>query len=231
MIIYGKQIVLYALAHYPQYIEEFYLAKEIEPKVFSQMRKLDKPILRLDSKKAQALARGGNHQGFFARITPLESTPFASMKQFQRILVLCGMSDVGNIGAIFRSAYALGVQAVIISHIKSPKIEQILRASSGAMFAMPFCVVDNVLAYMNDLQGAGFCLYGADMGGENVAEFVSSQKWALFLGEESQGLYDKIAKKLDKILAIQMHNNFDSLNVSVAAGILMAYLDSNTKAI
>lgn len=230
MIIYGKQIVLYALAHYPHFIQELYLAKDIEPKLFAQMRKLRTPILRLDPKKAQALAHGGNHQGILARITPLEPVAFATIKQCDRILVLCGMSDVGNIGAIFRSAYALGVQAIIISHIKSPKIEPILRASSGAAFAMPFCVVENILSSMNDLRGAGFSLYGADMGGENIAGFCPSRKWALFLGEESQGLYDKITKKLDKIVSIHMHHNFDSLNVSVAAGILMAYLDSNTKA-
>lgn len=227
MIIYGKQIVLYALEHHSDKICELYLAKEVDSKLFATIKSCHKPILRLDSKKAQALAHGGNHQGILARITPLESTPLTSIKHYHNILVLCGISDMGNIGGIFRSAYALGVQAIIITHIKSPKIEQILRASSGAAFALPFCVVANTLDCINELKMAGFALYGADMCGENVARFTPAQKWALFLGDESQGLYDKIAKKLDKMLSIQMHNGFDSLNVSVAAGIMMAYLDSN----
>lgn len=227
MIIYGKQIVLYAIAHHSDKICELYLAKEVDSKLFATIKSCHKPILRLDSKKAQALAHGGNHQGILARITPLESTPLASIKHYRKILVLCGISDMGNIGGIFRSAYALGVQAIIITQIKSPKIEQILRASSGAAFALPFCVVANTLDCINELKMAGFALYGADMCGENVARFTPAQKWALFLGDESRGLYDKIAKKLDKMLSIQMHNGFDSLNVSVAAGIMMAYLDSN----
>ena len=227
MIIYGKQIVLYAIAHHSDKICELYLAKEVDSRLFATIKSCRKPILRLDSKKAQALARGGNHQGVLARITPLESTSFAHIKQCQKILVLCGISDMGNIGGIFRSAYALGVEAIIIAQIKSPKMEQILRASSGAAFGLPFCVVENILDRINELKMAGFALYGADMRGDNIAHFNPAKKWAMFLGDESQGLYDKIAKKLDRILSIQMHNSFNSLNVSVAAGIMMAYLDSN----
>lgn len=65
MIIYGKQIVLYVLENHPKLVEEVFLSKEIDNKLFSKFLKLGKKIHRLDNQKAQALAKGGNHQGFF----------------------------------------------------------------------------------------------------------------------------------------------------------------------
>lgn len=62
MIIYGKQIVLYVLEKHPQLIEEIFLSKEIDKKLFTRFAKLDKKIHKLDNQKAQALAKGGNHQ-------------------------------------------------------------------------------------------------------------------------------------------------------------------------
>ena len=65
MIIYGKQVVLYVLKNHPNIIEEVMFSKEIENKTFNQFLTLSKKIIKLDNKKAQSLAQGGNHQGFF----------------------------------------------------------------------------------------------------------------------------------------------------------------------
>ncbi|GAD17777.1 23S rRNA (guanosine(2251)-2'-O)-methyltransferase RlmB [Helicobacter fennelliae] len=228
MIIYGKQVVLYAIKHCSEKIQQIYLAKEWDKHTFRQCANLNKPIIRLDPKKAQALAKGGNHQGILAEIAPILPCRFDELKQYSRILVLCGISDVGNLGAIFRSAYCLGVEGIIITQIQNPKLESIARTSSGAIFSLPFCIINNPLDVLNELKLAGFECYGADMRGENIAHLKPAQKWSLFLGNESEGLMTKISKKVDKILSIKMRNGFDSLNVSVAAGIVMAYLDSNT---
>ena len=229
MIIYGKQVVFYAMAHYAHLIEEIYLAKKWDKQSFKQISALKKPIIYLDNKKAQALAKGGNHQGIFAKITPLEACSFTQIKNMQKILIACEITDVGNLGAIFRSAHCLGVQGVIITEIANPKIPAIIRTSAGAIFGVPFCVVQNTLDVINELKMSGFACYGAHMQGDDIAQFEPAQKWALFLGNESEGLKAKILKKLDRMLAIKMYNAFDSLNVSVAAGILMAYLDSNKR--
>ncbi len=68
MIIYGKQPILYILHTNASCIEEIYLAKELPKDIFKQLARLDKPIKRVDMKKAQALAHGGNHQGILASI-------------------------------------------------------------------------------------------------------------------------------------------------------------------
>ncbi len=229
MIIYGKQVVFYAMAHYAHLIEEIYLAKNWDKQSFKQISSLKKPIICLDHKKAQALAKGGNHQGIFAKILPIEPCDLSQLKNLQKLIVVCGITDVGNLGAIFRSAYCLGVQGIIITQITNPKIPAIIRASAGALLSMPYHIAQNPLDVINELKMSGFECYGANMQGENVAQFKPARKWALFLGSESQGLKAKISKKLDRMLAIKMYNTFDSLNVSVAAGIIMAHLDFNNE--
>lgn len=226
MIIFGKQIVQFVIANHADLIEEIYLAKEIDRDIFKNLARLNKPILRLDSKKAQSLAHGGNHQGFLAKIKPLTQTPFAQIKKLNKIVVLCGISDVGNIGAIFRSALCLGAEGVIITETNNLKIENLIRASSGAIFEIPFCVVKNPLDCINELKNEGILCIGADMKGENARFYNAPKKFALFMGSEGAGLSQKILKKLDKIISIKMYNGFNSLNVSVALGILLAFLDS-----
>ncbi|RDU72799.1 23S rRNA (guanosine(2251)-2'-O)-methyltransferase RlmB [Helicobacter anseris] len=221
MIVFGKQSVCYILEYAPHLIEEIYFSKEIDKKLFSKFSKLSKPIIRLDNKKAQSLAKGGNHQGFFLKIASLEQSSFKEIKSMRKILVLCGITDTGNIGSIFRSAYCLGIEAIVLSGIKSFSIEGVLRSSVGAILQVPFCIFENPLDVINELRNEKFFLYGADMSGKDISQCNIADKYALFLGSEGSGLGGKILSKLDTILSIRMHNSFNSLNVAVAAGILM----------
>ncbi|PAF42604.1 23S rRNA (guanosine(2251)-2'-O)-methyltransferase RlmB [Helicobacter sp. 11S03491-1] len=220
MIVYGKQVILYLAQHHPQKIEEIYLPKEIDSKLFSLLAKKH-PILRLDFKKAQAMARGGNHQGFLAKITPPEPILFKDIKKYNKLLVLCGVSDVGNIGAIFRSAYCLGIEGIVLSVLGNISYEGILRSSVGAMLDVPFCIHKNTLDIVHEFKNEGIYCYGACVDGEDVKNISTKQRWALFLGSEAEGLSKKILSKLDKIISIKIKTDFNSLNVSVAAGILI----------
>ena len=238
LIIYGKQILLFAIAHHADKIEQIYLSKEVDKAMFAKLKSTHKPIIKIDNKKAQALARGGNHQGFLASIYPPRILSLKQIKAFDKILVLCGLNDMGNIGSIFRSGYALGVDGIILADNfldiddkknatkNAQKLSTILRSSAGAALSMPFCIVPSALSIINELKEAGFAIYGSGTNGENIAnaQHLANNKWALFLGGEASGLCGKITKKFDKILSIKMHRSFDSLNVSVAAGILISYL-------
>jgi 23S rRNA (guanosine2251-2'-O)-methyltransferase len=223
MIVYGKQIVFYILEKHPKLIEEIFLTKEIEPKIFKKFRDIGAKIIRPDNKKAQALAKGGNHQGFLLKIKPYIFTSIEEVKQKDFILVLDGLNDVGNIGAIIRTAYALGVKAVVVSGLKNLNVAPVVRTSSGAMLDMPITVIPNCNDLMNELKQLNFTRVGADMNGLEVTTLQrqKNQKIALFLGSESDGLSGKVKKKLDTTVSISMENDFDSLNVSVAAGILI----------
>ena len=220
MILYGKQIFFYIAKHYPDLIEEVYLAKDVDKKVFSTITKLNKKIVKLDPMKAQSMARGGNHQGFLLKTSFIEFADVKDLKKEDFLLVLVGITDVGNIGAIIRSAYAFGVDGVIVSGVSSIAFEGVVRSSSGSALAMPIALFKDTATLVNELKQIGFTTYAADMSGEDIRDVTFKNKKVLFLGSEGEGISNRILKMCDKKLKITMDREFDSLNVSAAAAIL-----------
>lgn len=220
MILYGKQIFFYLTKEHPELIEEIYLAKEVDKKLFSQIAKLNKKIIKPDAKKAQALAHGGNHQGFLLKIKDIEFADFKDLKKENFLLVLVGITDVGNIGAIIRSAYAFGVDGVIVSGLESINLEGVIRTSSGAALDMPIALFKDSATLVNELKQSEFKTYAADMSGEDVRDLSFGSKKVLLLGSEGEGIPNRILKICDKTIKIELEKKFDSLNVSAAAAIL-----------
>ncbi|UPT77760.1 23S rRNA (guanosine(2251)-2'-O)-methyltransferase RlmB [Sulfurovum sp. XGS-02] len=220
MIIYGKQVCLHALEQHPEKIKTVYVAKKgILPQEL--FHKYHDSIKFLEEKWAQSMSKGGNHQGILVEMEAFEQSTLAEIKKNDFIVVLDGLTDVGNIGAIVRSAYALGADAVIAAGVKQLNFAAIARTSSGAMLDMPFMIAANILDTFNELQQIGFTLYGASMDGENVQEMTFDTKRVLVLGSEGKGLSKKVIAKLDHRVSIEMKHAFDSLNVSAAAAILI----------
>ncbi|NPA73621.1 MAG: 23S rRNA (guanosine(2251)-2'-O)-methyltransferase RlmB [Epsilonproteobacteria bacterium] len=219
MIVYGKQISLYILDNYPNMIEEVYLQKEIDKKLFYRFSNVAK-VVRVDPKKAQAMARGGNHQGFLLKIKDFELSSLKDIKEGDFILILYNVTDIGNIGAIVRTAYVFGVDAVVVTAQKHLNIESIIRASSGALMGMPLVLYPNALDLINELKMDGFSIYATDFKGENLKEVAFSKKRAVILGSEGSGIPEKILNRADKKISIKMVREFDSLNVSAAAAIV-----------
>ena len=221
MIIYGKQTVLHFLERYPKRIKRFIFAKEIDKKLFSRISKLNIAIERRDEKGAQGLAKGGNHQGFLAEIDELNFAALEDLKSKEFILMLSSLNDMGNIGALIRTALALGVDGIIISGIRDLKTETLARSSSGALFDIPIVHQHNILDAMNELKQSNFTLYGATLDGDDIQDLKTSGKRALVLGSEGEGLTKKIASHLDFKVTIPMANEFNSLNVNAAGAILI----------
>ena len=220
MIIYGKQVCLYALEHKEAYVKTVYVAKKnILPQEL--FHKYHDKIKFLEEKWAQSMAKGGNHQGILVEMNVYKQADFATIKKSNFIVILDGLTDVGNIGAIVRSAYALGADAIIASGVKHLNFAAIARTSSGALLDMPFMVTPNILDNINELQQIGFKLYGASMDGENIQTCAFSDKRVLIMGSEGKGLSKKVASKVNHMVSIEMKHTFDSLNVSAAAAILI----------
>ena len=220
MIIYGKQLFLHLLKNYPSKIETVFLSKKCDPKLFSQIAKVTSKICSIDERKAQAMSHGGNHQGFVAEIKDMEFADFNELKKGSFLVILNEVTDVGNIGAIVRSAYAFGADGLIVSGMKSLNLEAIIRTSSAAAFELPIALCPSTRDMMNELKQVGFSIYGADMGGIDVREVEFAPKRALLMGSEGSGIPPKIKERLDKVISIKMERAFDSLNVSAAAAIL-----------
>jgi len=167
------------------------------------------------------MVKGGNHQGYIAQMKDLSTYTTAFLKNTSFVVVLNSLTDVGNIGSIIRTAYALGVEAVVISGIKDPNFEPIVRTSSGAALDLPIVVAHNIHDVLNELKVGGFTLYGAMMDGADVKTVTFESKKALILGSEGEGLSGRVQKRLDVAVSIPMAHQFDSLNVGVAGAILM----------
>lgn len=221
MLIYAKQPVNYVIENYPNKIKTLYLAKELEKKEYSRLMKMGFEVKRIPAEAAQKMCKNANHQGFLAEVDDYELHPYKSFLNKEFILVLSNLTDVGNIGAIVRSAYALGVDGIIVTGIKNLAIEPVLRTSTGALFDMPLALEHNILDVLNDFKTTGFTLYGADMGGEDIRDIKVKQKRVLVLSSEGEGLTARVRSKLDKVVGIKMLHEFDSLNVSVAGAILI----------
>ena len=223
MIIYGKQIVFYVLEKHPKSIRQIFLTKELDKKLFKKFMDVGVKVIRPDEKKAQSLARGGNHQGFLLEIDDFYFEEISEIKKKDFIVVLDGLTDVGNIGAIARTCYGLGVGGLVVCGIKNIDMAPVIRTSSGTALDLPIAIFQNSSDLANELKQLKYTIVGADANGYDVRtlERTKGQKIALFLGSEGEGLSKKVINKLDISVSIPMAHDFDSLNVSVAAGILI----------
>lgn len=221
MLVYGKQTVLYLLKHHIQKIEKIYLSKEIDKNLYHEMMQGDFELVRTKPERMQQLCSSGNHQGFLAETSDIELIEANELKEMQRVVILAGLTDVGNIGAIIRSSFALGIDALVIGGIKKLNVENLVRTSSGAIFDLPIIHVANLNDLPNMLKQFKFTLYGATMDGTDVKKIDFAEKSALFVGNEGEGLSNRLVKSLDENISIKMTHNFDSLNASVATAILI----------
>ena len=219
MIIYGKQLFLHIIKNYKKSVKMVYLATECDKALFSQIVGVGAPIKRVDNQKAQALAHGGNHQGFLAEVEEFEFKSLDEIKKQNFIAILYGLSDVGNIGAIVRTAHALGCGGVVIV-AKNLAMEGVLRASSGAAYEANIALVEDGFSLLNELKQAKFKIYATASGGKNAHEVKFDRKVALVMGSEGEGLHKKVLAKSDETVGIKMKNDWDSLNVSAAFAIL-----------
>ena len=148
-----------------------------------------------------------------------------SEKEKSVVLVLDSITDPHNVGAILRSSDQFGVSLVVMPARHSANDFQdneiIARSSAGASAYVPVAVVNNLVRAVQKLKDAGFWIYGADAGGTTVDDFNFSGKTCLIMGSEGSGISRLLREQCDSIVSIPTCGKIDSLNVSVAAGVLL----------
>ncbi|MCQ2588136.1 MAG: 23S rRNA (guanosine(2251)-2'-O)-methyltransferase RlmB [Treponema sp.] len=141
------------------------------------------------------------------------------------VVVLDKVTDPHNVGAIIRSCDQFGASLVVIpEHNSASDIsgnEVIGRTSAGASAWVPVAIVNNLVRAVEQLKVAGFWVYGADAGGESCGKIDFSQKTVLIMGSEGTGISRLLEEQCDSIVSIPTCGKIDSLNVSVAAGVLL----------
>jgi 23S rRNA (guanosine2251-2'-O)-methyltransferase len=137
-------------------------------------------------------------------------------------LVLDGLTDPQNLGAILRSADLLGVDVVVLPSRRSvQETGTVARVSAGASAYVPLVVVPNVPAALGTFKDRGFWVYGSDMQGRPCQDVDLGGKVCLVLGGEGAGMHRLVRERCDALIAVPSSGHVDSFNVSVAAGILM----------
>jgi len=196
------------------------LTKEQKSKLNAIYKNLDDKIIA-DALKICALAGTPSQKLALARrIIDLKVDPLQNeLKKLNFIAVLYGISDIGNIGAIARSAYALGCEGLVIV-TKSVNMQGVLRSSSGAAYEIPIAIFEDGLSLLNELKQCGFRLYATASEGKNIKEMKFAGKRALVMGSEGEGIPQKALAKCDECVGIKLKDGWDSLNVSAAFAII-----------
>jgi len=181
------------------------------------------------------LPPGCVHQGVAIEASPLPAVALEDIVSDEHkgpILVLDQITDPQNIGAIFRSAAAFGARAIIFQERRTPALSGALaKAAVGAVEIVPAVPVVNIARTLASLQDAGFfCVGLAGDSRDSLKTCNPGAKAALVLGAEGTGLRPLVAKNCDQLVHIPIHDDVESLNVSVAAAIsLYALKTSNNK--
>lgn len=153
---------------------------------------------------------------------PQLSKKIAVLGEDSLVVVLDGITDAHNLGAILRSADQFVVSLVMVpAHGTARRTETVGRISAGASAHVPMVEVKNLSRAVELLKGAGFWVYGADGRGESLSNCTFAGKTALVMGSEGKGIARLLRENCDRLIAIPTRGHIDSLNVSVAAGILM----------
>ncbi len=136
-------------------------------------------------------------------------------------LLLDGLSDPANVGAIMRTAAAAGYREIYLADCADPYSPKSVRASMSGVFFSKL-----MRGARAEILGAlrGVTLIAADMGGENIFSFVPQGKFCLCIGNEGNGLSDEVRSRADRTVGIPMEKHTESLNAAVSAGILMYLL-------
>ncbi|MCI5146873.1 MAG: 23S rRNA (guanosine(2251)-2'-O)-methyltransferase RlmB [Candidatus Electrothrix sp. AR3] len=185
--------------------------------------------VRLRFVEPERLPRGCRHQGIIARRSQTELLPLEELVQQAaagsgRILILDSLQDPRNLGSILRSALAAGFNFIILTRERSaPLSGTVARTSAGATAHLQITQVVNLADTLQQLQEQGFWIYGSvvDRNAQSIYTTDFSGKIGLVIGSEGKGIRPLVKKHCDHLVTIPMSTDFNSLNASVAAALIM----------
>lgn len=186
-------------------------------------------IKEISPQKLDYYCGGANHQGVAVMFASQEYATVEDMfalaetRGEKPFLIICDeIEDPHNLGAIIRTAEATGVHGVIIPERRSASLNAtVAKAACGALEYVPVARVTNIANTIDALKQRGVWVFGADMDGDDYTRTDFDAPCALVIGNEGNGIGALTAKKCDAIISLPMCGKINSLNASVAAGILM----------
>jgi len=233
-VTYGIHAVRVLLMRSPQRVRRLLLLSGRADGRLAELRALAErarvPITAADEPTLAKLADGGRHQGAVAEIAPLSGDPETRLEEALEaavgpplLLVLDGVQDPHNLGACLRSADAAGVSAVIAPRDRAAGVTPVARkVAAGAAETVPFIAVVNLARTLRAFKERGIWLIGTDEAADtSVFDADFTGPTAIVLGSEGEGLRRLTRECCDQLVAIPMAGAVETLNVSVAAGVLL----------
>ena len=187
------------------------------------------PIHEVDRSKLDSLACGGNHQGILVIAAERNYASVEDILTYAEekgeapfIIVLDGVEDPHNLGALIRSAECAGAHGVIIPKRRAVGLTSTaVKASAGAAEHMRVAKVTNLASTIDELKERGLWFYAADMDGSSYYDTDFSGGVALVMGSEGYGISRLVKEKCDFVVSIPLYGSVNSLNVSCAGAVLM----------
>lgn len=233
-IIFGVNPVLEALKGAPKSIEKLFIAEgAVNQRVAGEIAEAAKSagikVERVDRDRVAKMAEGGVHQGVAAQVKEFEYVGLAELivkakkSAHPLIVLLDGIQDPHNLGAIIRSAHAFGAQGVVLMKDRAVGVTAVaVKSSAGATSHCPVARVTNLSRAIEELKEAGFWSVAADPDGEQLAwQGKLTGPLALIVGAEGAGVRKGVLGHADFKVRIPMVGQVASLNASVSAGVLL----------
>ena len=231
-LVIGREAVIKAMQE-GKALERIYLQSTVHGPVIDEIKKLavEKmvPINKVPVEKLNGF-NVSNHEGCIAQISKIQYQDLQDIISFvvdkgevPLFLILDGITDIRNIGGIARSAFCFGVNAIIIPDKGVGALnEDAILTSAGALEQIPVCRVNSLMKTVDDLHMNGIKVFASEMkASKKTYDCNFAEPCAIVMGGEEQGVYPALLKICDDQFQIPMTGDFDSLNVSVATGIIL----------
>jgi 23S rRNA (guanosine2251-2'-O)-methyltransferase len=197
-------------------------------RIVDECRKQGVAVRFVGRDELDRMAGNNGHQGVVAvtsakQYNDLDDVIAAKRGQYSLVVVLDGIEDPHNLGAILRTADAAGADGVVIPERRAVGVTAtVTKASAGASEHLPVAKVTNIARTLEDLKSKNLWTVGLDERGKQAYDSIDyNMDCAIVLGAEGKGLHDLVARKCDYLVSIPMLGKVPSLNVSVAAGVVL----------
>ena len=224
MLVYGRNVAEEYLKK-GEKVKKVYLQKGFhDENLIFLIEKTKIPVIYREKKELDQLANGV-HQGIILDVADFGYTDYHEFieEEDSFIIILDHLEDPHNLGAIIRTSEAAGVNGIIIPKDRGVTVNStVIKTSTGAIDNIPISMVTNLNQTISDLKKNGFWIVGTDM--DNSTDYRQidySGKVALVIGNEGSGMFRMIRESCDFIARIPMYGKVNSLNASVAAGIMI----------
>lgn len=233
MYIYGKNVV-YEKLKSDDLVKEAFVFKKFNDQEIIDLLKMKKIDIKWVDKYQLDKMVNGLHQGIILNVLDFETVSLDNIlnndSKYPLIVMLDHLEDPHNFGAIIRSCEALGVDGIIIPNDRAVDINgTVIKTSAGAIQYMKIAKVSNLVNTIEVLKDKGYWIIGTDMNGTSYNDMKYDMPICLVIGNEGKGMSRLVKESCDYVVSIDMVGKTNSLNASVATGIMMAKIQNSRK--